>query len=121
MWTLASLLSAQFRHLQEPLYQETKRLLEISYLLGDQSNAIDTEEIQGWILIATYESIRTLHRSAWMSTGRAFRLVQLMRLHEIDSPTHSLTPRVDLIGTEEKRRVFWMTYFLDHLLSMRNN
>jgi hypothetical protein len=65
--------------------------------------------------------MRTFHRSAWMSAGRAFRLVQLMRLHEIDSPTKLPVPEADLIETEEKRRVFWMAYFLDHLLSMRNN
>lgn len=82
---------------------------------------MDKEEIQVWILIATYESMRTFHRSAWMSAGRAFRLVQLMRLHEIDIPTKPPTPGLDLIDTEEKRRVFWMAYFLDHLLSMRDN
>lgn len=56
-----------------------------------------------------------------MSAGRAFRLVQLMRLHEIDSPTKAPVADADLIETEEKRRVFWMAYFLDHLFSMRNN
>ncbi|KGO36756.1 Transcription factor, fungi [Penicillium expansum] len=121
VWTLASLLSAQFQHLQDSFYQETKRSLEFSYLSGDSDNLVDTEEIQAWILIATYESMRTFHRSAWMSAGRAFRLVQLMRLHEIDSPTNPPVADADLIETEEKRRVFWMAYFLDHLLSMRNN
>lgn len=121
VWTLASLLSAQFRHFQDSFYQETKRSLEQSYLSGDSNNGVDTEEIQAWILIATYESMRTFHRSAWMSAGRAFRLVQLMRLHEIDSPTNPPLPEADLIETEEKRRVFWLAYFLDHLLSMRNN
>ncbi|KAK4862300.1 hypothetical protein LT330_003438 [Penicillium expansum] len=121
VWTLASLLSAQFQHLQDSFYQETKRSLEFSYLSGDSDNLVDTEEIQAWILIATYESMRTFHRSAWMSAGRAFRLVQLMRLHEIDSPTNPPVADADLIETEEKRRVFWMAYFLDHLFSMRNN
>lgn len=121
VWTLASLLSAQFQHLQDSFYQETKRTLEFSYLSGDSNAPVDTEEIQAWILIATYESMRTFHRSAWMSAGRAFRLVQLMRLHEIDSPTKPPVPEADLVETEEKRRVFWMAYFLDHLLSMRNN
>nr|UBX54553.1 fungal Zn(2)-Cys(6) binuclear cluster domain [Aspergillus sp.] len=121
VWTLASLLSAQFQHLQDSFYQETKRTLEFSYLSGDSNTPVDTEEIQAWILIATYESMRTFHRSAWMSAGRAFRLVQLMRLHEIDSPTKPPVPEADLVETEEKRRVFWMAYFLDHLFSMRNN
>jgi hypothetical protein len=56
-----------------------------------------------------------------MSAGRAFRLVQLRRLHEIDSPTKPQVPDEDFIETEEKRRVFWMAYFLDHLFSMRNS
>ncbi|KAJ5651936.1 hypothetical protein N7507_009362 [Penicillium longicatenatum] len=121
IWTLASLLSAQFQHLQDFFYQETKRTLEHSSLSGDSNNLVDTEEIQAWILIAIYESMRTLHRRAWMSAGRAFRLVQLRRLHEIDSPTKPKLPDEDFIETEEKRRVFWMAYFLDHLFSMRNN
>lgn len=121
VWTLASLLSAQFRHLQETFYLKTKRSLEFSYLSGEPNNGADTEEIQAWILIAVYESMRTLHRAAWASAGRAFRLVQLMRLHEIDSPTKSPVPDANPSETEEKRRVFWMAYFLDHLLSMRNN
>ncbi|KAJ6116996.1 hypothetical protein N7512_006721 [Penicillium capsulatum] len=121
VWTLASLLSAQFRHLQDSFYRETKRLLELSYLTGNSDNVVDTEEIQAWVLIATYESMRAFHRPAWMSAGRAFRLVQLMRLHEIDSPTNSSLPDLDPTETEEKRRVFWMAYFWDHLLSMRNN
>ncbi|EAU36567.1 predicted protein [Aspergillus terreus NIH2624] len=121
VWTLASLLSAQFQHLQDSFYKETKRTLELSYLSGDSNTPVDTEEIQAWILIATYESMRTFHRSAWMSAGRAFRLVQLMRLHELDSPTKPPVPEADLVETEEKRRVFWMAYFLDHLFSMRNN
>ena len=97
----------------------------LDQLTRDTNFLVDTEEIQAWILIATYESMRTFHRSAWMSAGRAFRLVQLMRLHEIDNPTnapvHVPGLETELIETEEKRRVFWMAYFLDHLFSMRNN
>lgn len=121
MWTLAALLSAQFQHLQESLYQETKQMLESLSLCNNGHDPIDTEEVQAWILIATYESMRTYYQQAWMSAGRAFRLVQLMRLHEIDIPTKDPVPETEFIETEEKRRVFWMAYFLDHLFSMRNN
>ena len=121
MWTLAALLSAQFQHLQEPLYQQTKQMLELLSLGKNGRDPIDTEEVQAWILVATYESMRTYHYQAWMSAGRAFRLVQLMRLHEIDIPTKDHVPETAFIETEEKRRVFWMAYFLDHLFSMRNN
>lgn len=121
MWTLASLVSAQFQHLQKSLYRETKQMLEAWSLGGNGKTPIETEQVQAWILVATYESMRTYHQQAWMSAGRAFRLVQLMRLHEIDSPPNSARNGSDFIKTEEKRRVFWMAYFLDHLFSMRNN
>lgn len=64
--------------------------------------------------------MRARHGAAWMSAGRAFRLVQLMRLHEIDSPI-STSHDTDVIETEQRRRAFWMAYFLDHLFSIRNN
>ncbi|KID72944.1 citrinin biosynthesis transcriptional activator CtnR, partial [Metarhizium brunneum ARSEF 3297] len=123
MWTLASLLSGQFQHLQEGFYQEARQMLESSNPTNCvQGSALEIELAQAWVLIATYESMRTHHQHAWMSAGRAFRLVQLMKLHEIDSPTNpSSGADHDSVTTEEKRRVFWMAYFIDHLFSMKNN
>ena len=65
--------------------------------------------------------MRAYHQQAWMSAGRALRLVQLLRLHEIDIPNKDPVPETEFIVIEEKRRVFWMAYSLDHLFSMRNN
>ncbi|KAH9897519.1 fungal-specific transcription factor domain-containing protein [Xylariomycetidae sp. FL2044] len=134
MWALATLLSAQSRDMTEPFHQGAKQMLE-SYSPGGIDSASDIEMLQAWVLIATCESMRAQHRQAWLSAGRVFRLVQGLRLHQIDSPTTSC-PSGDSesdIGTvpgsesdrhveiEEKRRVFWMAYFLDHLLSLRND
>ncbi len=126
MWALATLLSAQFRDLTEPLCHETKRMLESCSVEGTTENSgCDTELVQAWMLVAICESMRTNHQQAWMSAGQAFRLVQALRFHELDSPKESSivssTEGCDYIETEEKRRVFWMAYFLDHLLSMRND
>ncbi|PYH99024.1 hypothetical protein BO71DRAFT_446885 [Aspergillus ellipticus CBS 707.79] len=128
MWSLATLLSVQFRDLTEPLYHKAKRILESHSVEEKEHGGSDTELAQIWVLIATCESMRTHHRSAWMSAGQAFRLVQAMRFHEIDRPINghnhkvTLSPATgDFIETEEKRRVFWMAYFLDHLFSMRSD
>lgn len=124
MWTLASLLSAQFQHLHESLYQDTKQLLETLSISSDKQSSVNMKQIQAWLLIATYESVRAHHWQAWMSAGRAFRIVQLMGLHEIDSPNKAVISDVTDLGfseTEEKRRVFWMAYWMDHLFSMRKN
>ncbi|KAL2844387.1 fungal-specific transcription factor domain-containing protein [Aspergillus pseudodeflectus] len=127
MWAMASLLSTQFRDMLELLYQEAKRMLEHLTLDGeeDDTTSIGTELAQAWVLIAAFESMRAFHRRAWMSAGRAFRLVQALHYHEIDSPTRrqGLSPPLgrDSIAVEEKRRVFWMAYLLDHLISLRDD
>ncbi|KAH8690305.1 fungal-specific transcription factor domain-containing protein [Talaromyces proteolyticus] len=125
MWSLASLLSAQFYDMVEPLYQETKGMLERLSVEPNEHSGAGAELAQAWVLLVTFESMRAYHRQAWMSAGRAFRLVQAMRYHDIDSPIHrrgSYSPQCgDLIGVEEKRRVFWMAYFLDHVISMRDD
>jgi hypothetical protein len=126
MWTLAALLSAQFRDMVETLYQETKQMLERLTVDGEESSSnVATELAQTWVLVAIFESMRTYHRRAWMSVGRAFRLVQAMHYHEIDSPIDrrgtSSPQEGDFIQVEEKRRVFWMAYFLDHIISLRDD
>ncbi|KAL3456657.1 fungal-specific transcription factor domain-containing protein [Aspergillus heterothallicus] len=123
MWTLAALLSTQFRDMVDTLYGETKRMLENLTADGDEDkNSIGTELAQASVLVVTFESMRTYHRRAWMSAGRAFRLVQAMHYHEIDDPADKRGLAIgDFIEVEEKRRVFWMAYFLDHIISLRDD
>ncbi|KAJ6134559.1 fungal-specific transcription factor domain-containing protein [Penicillium sp. IBT 18751x] len=125
MWTLASLLSVQFREMIEPLYQETKQMLEYLSVESAEQLNVNTKLGQAWVLVVTFEFMRAYHRTAWMSAGRAFRLVQAMRYHDIDSPIDKRGPsspqRGDFIEVEERRRVFWMAYFLDHIISMRGD
>ncbi|KAJ5117295.1 fungal-specific transcription factor domain-containing protein [Penicillium atrosanguineum] len=109
----------------KPLYQETKQMLEYLSVEGAEHSSVNTELGQAWVLVVTFESMRTYHRTAWMSAGRAFRLVQAMRYHEIDNPIDKRGPSSpecgDFIEVEERRRVFWMAYFLDHIISMRDD
>ncbi|KAI2916526.1 transcriptional regulator family: Fungal Specific TF [Aspergillus niger] len=125
MWTLAALLSTQFRDMIEPLYQETKRMLDQLTVAANEDSNIDTEIGQAWVLLVTFESMRTYHRQAWMSAGSAFRFVQAMHYHELDSLDgkrgSAYAQRDDFIEVEERRRVFWMAYFLDHIISMRGD
>ncbi|KAJ5646980.1 hypothetical protein N7490_003352 [Penicillium lividum] len=119
MWTLATLMSVQFRDLTEPLYQEAKQTLN-ALDTGDLDGN-ETELAQAWVLVAICESMRTQHRQAWMSVGQAFRILQGKHFHELDSPKNTQSTQTDPIEVEEKRRVFWMAYFLDHLFSIRND
>lgn len=119
MWALAASVSGHPKNVGESLYRDTRRRLEILELKTIDIESIDIEQVQASILLAIYEFMRSHYRRGWMSAGRAFRLIQLMRLHEIDAPDHILM-QTDWIDTEEKRRTFWMAYSLDRFISIRN-
>lgn len=119
MWTLAASVSAQFQNVGDSLYRDTRRTLEALELKDTNIESINIEQVQAWILLAIYEFMRTDYRRGWMSAGRAFRFIQLMRLHEIDVPK-CIPTQIDWVETEEKRRTFWMAYSLDRFVSIRN-
>ncbi|KAG8157587.1 hypothetical protein KVR01_012629 [Diaporthe batatas] len=132
MWTLAALLSAEYRDMVDSLYGATKQMLEAHGVESSASDGSDTEIVLSWVLVALCESMRTRYRESWMNAGRAIRMVQGLRFHEIDSPRSSNDRRLsesapappeseDFTETEQRRRVFWMAYFLDHLLSIRHD
>ncbi|CAG9952039.1 unnamed protein product [Clonostachys rosea f. rosea IK726] len=120
MWILAILLSTQSRDLINPLYSRVRQ--DIDLIIMD-TGPCQLELVQAWTLLTVCELMRALYGQAWASAGRMFRLLQGLRYHEIDSPRKdpvALEGMIDPIRTEEKRRVFWMAFLIDHLLSIRN-
>ncbi|CAD0085710.1 unnamed protein product [Aureobasidium vineae] len=76
-----------------------------------------------------YEMKRVSFRKGWISAGRAIRLIHLLKLHEIDMPAglNDKDPLVEaqqsentLTVIEERRRTFWMGYFLDRMVNLVN-
>lgn len=123
MWTLAASLSTQYQELSDSLYLQTRERLEALELEESKVESIDVKQPQAWLLLAIYEMMRTTVRRGWMSAGRAFRLVQVMRLYELDgSDFSSRQPpslsQSDWIEVEEKRRTFWMAYCVDRFVSI---
>ena len=94
-------------------------MLEAMELNDNQIESLNIEQVQAWVLLTLYEFMRVSYRRGWMSAGRVFRLVQLMRLYEIDGPG-ATAPSPTCIVSEEKRRTFWMAYLLDRLVSFRS-
>ncbi|KAJ5548838.1 fungal-specific transcription factor domain-containing protein [Penicillium frequentans] len=126
LWTVASSLSSQFQHMRHGLYHDTRQMLEL--LEGEdyhQEDAFYLQQAQAWILVAIYEFMHKTFRRTWASTGRALRLVQLLKLNGIDSLEHLHDVSGSLYTTdaemEEKRRTFWMAYCLDRLFCVLNN
>ncbi|KAL4869561.1 hypothetical protein BDV12DRAFT_76062 [Aspergillus spectabilis] len=127
MWTVAASLSAQFRSLRDPLYHETRRMLDTLDAQSPQDANAGIEQAQAWVLICVYEYMQLSPLQAWMSVGRCCRLVLGMRLYEIDDPNNPVmmardheTSFIDWTGLEERRRTFWMAYSLDRFISFHN-
>lgn len=125
MWTLATALSLQYRDIQQSLYFSARRSLEQIKMSDAGMSLVSIELAQGWILIAIYEFINRYYHRAWMSAGRAIRLVQLMDLHQaVAASSHDESsveyPHVDWTVVEESRRTFWMAFVLDRFVSGRH-
>lgn len=126
MWTLAMALSSQFESYRDTLYTETKQMLESLDMCENNNHhshgsPVCIEEVQAWLLLSFYEFSRTNYKRGWVTAGRAFRLVQLARLHEIDSPERSMLQQgEDPVVVEERRRTFWVAYCLDRFISLKN-
>ncbi|AEO68596.1 uncharacterized protein THITE_23050, partial [Thermothielavioides terrestris NRRL 8126] len=143
MWTMASAMSSQFHHLRDSLYRGT---LDLLHALDDArpttaGTAATTDnddeasllaQAQAWILVAVYEFVQlpSSFRRAWASVGRAIRLVQLLRLSEMDAgddhdaavldfttPYNGDTDVDVCIEREERRRTFWVAFCLDRFAS----
>ncbi|KAL4893542.1 putative fungal-specific transcription factor [Aspergillus ambiguus] len=132
MWTLASSLSSQFQVDGRRLYEKTRQFLH--ELESEEScHQISLEQAQAWTLLAIYElTCQDFHRGM-MTAGRAFRLIQMMRLYELDAPQTPPTMQLeqyqgqltlqglaqdDWIDIETKRRTFWLAYTIDRFTSL---
>ena len=126
MWTLAASLSAQLQHVRESLCDCTRNLLESLESRGSSKEFTDIEHAQARVLLLIYDFMQANFQRGWMSAGCCFRLLQLMRLYELDTPAavgmrNSVIEPESFIITEEKRRTFWMAYCLDRFISIRRD
>lgn len=123
MWTLAASLSTQFQLERRSLYTEARQLL-VSLEAENQANhispsCVSIEQVQAWLLLVLYELTNTdcNYQRGMLSAGRAFRLVQMMRLYEIDGSGINHASQGDWIDIESMRRTFWLAYTIDRFTS----
>ncbi|KUI60251.1 hypothetical protein VP1G_07468 [Cytospora mali] len=132
MWALAASLSAQYQHMCDLLYVQTRHTLELLDVRQDGSESLEVQQIQAWLLITMFEFMRTNSQRGCVSAGRSFRLIQLARFYEIDlhgsdgpgsggAQSPDAPAQTTWINMEEQRRTFWCAYILDCLISLRND
>lgn len=135
MRAVSAAVSAQYRSISGMLYAESCRILrQIDANGTGEYNDTPIEQTQSWLLVAHYELLCKHEHQAMLTAGRAIRMVQLARLHDIDAynmslmslgvetPLSSTSTLADesFTETEEKRRTFWLAYCFDRFCLMRS-
>lgn len=127
MWTLAASASVNYWTLRDQLYQHTCQILDSLERQGVHSSTLSIERVQAWLLLAIYELTTFGFRRAWVSAGKAFRLIQLdsswtaaTGLLADDDMHHGKGNHTSWVELEQRRRTFWFAYCLDRLLCLRN-
>lgn len=115
MWILAASLSSQFQLIRDQLYKEVRQLLDALDMDTAESGKRSLEQVQAWALLSIYEFISDDYQRGLVSAGRAFRLTQLLKLHEVDGGNVMTS---DWINTESMRRTFWVVYTIDCFTSI---
>lgn len=117
MWTVAASASPYQLTMRDSLYYNARRAIESLDSHSNVKNPVETEIVQAWLLLAVYELKWVGFSRAWLSAGRALRLIQLDPLWVtfLGNADHR-----SWVDAEEHRRTFWFAYCLDRLMSLRN-
>ncbi|RFU35919.1 hypothetical protein B7463_g324, partial [Scytalidium lignicola] len=122
MWTLAASVAEKYMDLKEHFYLRSRKYMEVDILKGHGENMISISHAQTHILLASYEFKMMYFPRAWMSTGAAVRMVQMMGLHRLDGAgldvKQCIPPPRDWTEREERRRTFWMAFAEDRYASI---
>ncbi|QQK48293.1 Zn(2)-C6 fungal-type DNA-binding domain [Penicillium digitatum] len=121
MWALAAASSAHLQHMRESLYTRARSGIETLNHDIESSSAACLQAAQAWLLLTHYEFRYMSYRRAWLTAGRAFRIIQLAKLHEIDRLTDvgiNMVHPAAWAEAEEKRRTYWLAYCLDRFLNI---
>ncbi|KAK4449414.1 transcriptional activator protein acu-15 [Podospora aff. communis PSN243] len=117
MWTLACSVTEKFLDLKDLFYQRARKYVESDYIRGYGEHMISVAHAQTHVLLASYEFKWMYFPRAWMSTGSAVRLCQMIGLHRLDGSgldvKQCLPPPRDWTEREERRRTFWMAFCQD--------
>ncbi|KAK8029896.1 hypothetical protein PG993_011187 [Apiospora rasikravindrae] len=111
-------------------YEQARSLLDVCERQEDGGSLTNINMLQACILLTLFEFKRPNFARAWMSLGRAIRLVKIMGLDQVGikpvSENWGLTQDNSLTSeaapyAEEKRRTFWVLYIFDSFASVRTN
>ncbi|KOC16914.1 Zn(II)2Cys6 transcription factor [Aspergillus flavus AF70] len=115
--TLAASMGTQFQGVLPLLYTHTCCLLDV-WEQKMPNEALPIEVVQARLLLVLYEILKSNPSKGWISAGRCFHLVHLVKLNQIDNPNSWQTSNLSWIEVEERRRTFWTAYALDRYANL---
>ncbi|RWA10695.1 hypothetical protein EKO27_g4432 [Xylaria grammica] len=122
IWTLACSITDKYKDLKDLFYQRARKYIEADAIKGYGEHSITIAHCQTHVLLASYEFKMMYFPRAWMNTGAAVRLAQMIGLHRIDGNgldvKQCLPPPRDWTEREERRRTFWMAFCKDRYASI---
>lgn len=125
MWALAASAAPDYSQLNvDRLYRcavQALQAIENTSEPGGQKQSNDLEQVQAQLLLSMYELKHKDFRQGWMTAGCAFRLIQLGWFQDLISGLNKFSPCMDWTELEEKRRAFWLAYYLDRIISLRSD
>jgi hypothetical protein len=125
---LGTTVSNQRTALEKTCYDCCINFLEAAERSDDDAHFNSLNLLQTYTLLTFYEFRRKSFARAWMNSGRAFRLAEMMRLHQMDrsneveaSSKHAtqLQDKFSLTEARERRRTFWVLFALDAYANIR--
>ena len=122
MWCLAASMVGPYQNMHEHFYQRARKYIDQDEIRGHGEGIITIAHSQCWSLLSSYEFKLMYFPKAWLSTGRAVRLAQMMGLHRLDGVgldvKQCLPPPRDWTEREERRRTFWQAFCADRYASI---
>ncbi|KAB8219586.1 hypothetical protein BDV33DRAFT_191867 [Aspergillus novoparasiticus] len=107
MRTLAASMGTQFQGVLPLLYTHTYCLLDV-WEQNTPNEALPIDVVQARLLLG------------WISAGRCFHLVHLVKLDRIDNPNSWQTSSLSWVEIKERGRTFWTAYALDRYANLIN-
>ncbi|KAF5669134.1 Zn(II)2Cys6 transcription factor [Fusarium heterosporum] len=117
MWTLACTITDKFADLKDLFYRRARKYVEADYIKGYGEHMISIAHCQTHTLLASYEMKMMYFPRAWINTGSAIRLAQILDGTGLDVK-QCLAPPKDWTEREERRRTFWMAFCQDRYASI---
>ncbi|KAL6717872.1 hypothetical protein ACLMJK_003957 [Lecanora helva] len=100
----------------------SRKYMDIDEMKGQGEAFVSLAHSQTWSLLSAYEFKMMYFPRAWMSVGRAARMVLMLGLNRVDGVgmdvKQCLPPPRDFAEREERRRAFWMAFCVDRYASI---